>query len=114
MSMARLVTAEFAGGVRSGVSASAVGSSPFRRRAVRALRACIAVAVVSVAGMGVAVSSAQAELFSFGEFFRAFPDGTAVHQQRIAVDHATGYVLVTNVVGDQIDVYAPSVGGGGA
>ena len=94
------------GGVRAGAGAPAalVG-----RRLARVLRACVAVVVVSVAGAGLAASSAQAApLLPFGQLFSVDHDGTFPRQQRIAVDHATGYVLVTNVVADQIDVYAAS------
>ena len=56
-----------------------------------------------------APSAGAAEFQRLGQLFGVNPDGPAlpVHQQRIAVEHATGQVFVANAVTDQIDVYPP-------
>lgn len=42
-----------------------------------------------------------------GAFAETPPDGQLTHQGRIAVDNASGNILVTDVVNDQVAVYQP-------
>lgn len=73
---------------------------------------------VAVAALGVwlagtvLASTAQAAFFSLPPLYENPVDGTLVHQQHLAVDYSTGNVLVADVVGDDIDVYAPASAGG--
>lgn len=74
-----------------------------QRPALRALGLALGAFLVLAAFAG---QARALELIGDGNFFSVPNDGVALHQQRIAVDQASGDVLVTNVVDDTIDVYA--------
>jgi hypothetical protein len=59
-------------------------------------------------------ASAETSFTNLGVFAQAAADGQAAHQHRIAVNHTSGDVYVTNVADDRIDVYRPSVAGDSA
>lgn len=64
------------------------------------------------AALGASTAAAAVQYFPAGQLFARGTDGVPVHQQRLAVDDASGLILVTNLVEDRIDVYAPGAGGG--
>ncbi len=67
------------------------------------------VAAVVAVMLGVTGSASAATGFErVGAFRESPPDGVAAHQHRIAVNHASGDVYVTNPVDDRIDVYRPA------
>ena len=82
-------------------------SSLGRRMPARRLAGAL---VVAGALMAAAVPQAQAaQAFTWsGAFAESGVDGTLHHQRKLAVEHSTGNVLRTDVVGDQILVYAPN------
>jgi hypothetical protein len=60
-------------------------------------------------------ASAATGFTNLGAFAQAPAGGTqAAHQHRIAVNHTSGDVYVTDVVNDRVDVYRPSVAGDSA
>jgi hypothetical protein len=59
-------------------------------------------------------ASAATGFTNLGVFAQAPADSQAAHQHRIAVNHTSGDVYVTDVVNDRIDVYRPSVAGDSA
>ena len=87
-------------------------------RALRCVLALCAALLVSLSAAALAAPPAHAvEYDLFGSLFSNPSDpehriGSPPHHQRIAVEHATGNILVANVADDRIDVYRPSVTGG--
>jgi hypothetical protein len=55
--------------------------------------------------------AAEVPYVALGPVFDQAADGQPVHQQRIAVNRATDRVYVTDVIGDQIRVFDPTVAG---
>jgi hypothetical protein len=74
------------------------------------MKKVLLVLVATLCGVGVVSTSASAATGygRVGAFAEAFPDGQGAHQNRIAVNHASGDVYVTDVVNDQIVVYRPN------
>ncbi|MDW5596487.1 hypothetical protein VSS74_19225 [Conexibacter stalactiti] len=75
------------------------------RAAVAALGALIA--ALACAALLAPIAGA-APFGPYGALFSSGPDGVPRHQERVAIDRASGNVLVTNQVTDTVDVYAPA------
>ena len=88
---------------------------PLRPHGSVSSKLCVGIATLVAIGVllcGFAASSQAATGFSHvGAFSVSNPDGALHHNQRIAVEHSTGRIFKTDVVGDQIVVYAPTATG---
>ncbi|HEX5927369.1 MAG TPA: hypothetical protein VFY45_26370 [Baekduia sp.] len=83
-----------------------VASPALRLLVTRSVIALAAALCLSVACAGVA-SAASSGFYRAGAFAEAAPDGVPTHQSRIAVDHTSGQIFVTDDVNDQVGVYQP-------
>lgn len=92
----------------SGPGARSAGPRVRRRSALRAFAPALG-AILASAAFAAQASAVQfvrpAGAVGNGQLFRFERDANPIHQQRIAVEHSTGYVLVTDIVNDEIDVY---------
>lgn len=114
-----LGTLDPAAGAAVVARAQTPGVSMNKALSPRVLVCCAVVLTLVLAGAATIAPPAGAtgfvqvgQLFGVNASDAVNPDDTHVHQQRIAVEHATGNILATNTVTDQIDVYAPALLGG--
>lgn len=94
----------------TGAAGRATGAGVRRKRWSTAVTAVLVVLLATA--FGAASAYAAVDYRSAGQLFSSGADGTQIHQQRLAVDDASGDVLVTDVANDEIDVYASIVDGG--